>query len=270
MPDIHRQGFNVGHKTGDRPTSYYYAGSTRIAMRLKNLYSEQVYYFFSDHLGSTNVMTEGNGNVVTELMYKAWGEVRYSSGSSPTDFTYTGQRSEMDDIGLMFYNARFYDPQLGRFAQADNIIPAKRQPISWDRFVYARNNPILFNDPSGHDVGCSAADPKCWEQNALSSTDATNESETDGEGMVLRGHNLVNFQTPLRKDEGDANKYWWSPLTYDTLEIKIGGMVKSIAGFNADVSIFTNWKALRNFDLADADVSYNINLSFSLGVSGEV
>ena len=103
-------------------------------------------------------MTDTNGNIVTEMMYKAWGEVRYSSGSSPTDFTYTGQRSEMDNIGLMFYNARWYDPELGRFAQADNIIPAKRQPISWDRFAYARNNPILFNDPSGHDVGCAGRD----------------------------------------------------------------------------------------------------------------
>lgn len=50
---------------------YYYAGSTRIAMRLKNLYGELVYYFFTDHLRSTNVITDPNGNIVNELMYKA-------------------------------------------------------------------------------------------------------------------------------------------------------------------------------------------------------
>jgi len=37
---------------------------------------------------------------------------RYSSGTNPTDYTYTGQYSYTDDFGLMFYNARWYDPYL--------------------------------------------------------------------------------------------------------------------------------------------------------------
>ena len=119
-------------------------------MRLKNLYGEQVYYFFSDHLGSTNVITDPNGNVMSETLYKAWGEIRYSSGSSPTDYTYTGQRSEMDDIGLMFYNARWYSPELGRFAQADTTIPGNNNPSAWDRYSYVNNNSINFSDPTGH------------------------------------------------------------------------------------------------------------------------
>ena len=118
-------------------------------MRLKNLYGEQVYYFFSDHLGSTNVMTDSNGNVMSETLYKAWGEIRYSSGSSPTDFTYTGQRSELEDIGLMFYNARWYDPELARFTQADTIVPGAGNPAAYDRYAYVVNNPIGFSDPSG-------------------------------------------------------------------------------------------------------------------------
>jgi RHS repeat-associated protein len=68
------------------------------------------------------------------VRYKAWGEVRYAWSQPPglpTNYTYTGQRSYMDDpttttategFGLMFYNARWYDPALGRFAQADSII----------------------------------------------------------------------------------------------------------------------------------------------------
>jgi RHS repeat-associated protein len=56
------------------------------------------------------------------MRYKPWGGVRYTSGTTPTDYTYTGQRSEMDGFGLMYYNARWYDPALGRFAQADTIV----------------------------------------------------------------------------------------------------------------------------------------------------
>lgn len=51
--------------------------------------------------------------------YRAWGEVRYTWGSLPTNYTYTGQYSHLDDFGLYFYKSRWYDPLLGRFTQAD-------------------------------------------------------------------------------------------------------------------------------------------------------
>ena len=80
----------------------------------------------------------------------------------------TGQRSYMDDptttgategFGLMFYNARWYDPQLGRFAQADTIIPEQSQGTqAWDRYAYTNNNPLRYTDPSGHQVPCDFCD----------------------------------------------------------------------------------------------------------------
>jgi hypothetical protein len=48
----------------------------------------------------------------------------------------------------MFYNARWYDPSLGRFAQADTIVPSGVQGL--DRYAYTFNNPIRYIDPSGH------------------------------------------------------------------------------------------------------------------------
>jgi len=44
------------------------------------------------------------------MRYSVWGSVRYSNGATPTDFTYTGQRSEVDSFGLMYYIARWYEP----------------------------------------------------------------------------------------------------------------------------------------------------------------
>ena len=46
---------------------------------------------------------------------------RLSAGSSLTDYKFTGQRKD-DDIGLYFYNARWYDPALGRFTSPDSIV----------------------------------------------------------------------------------------------------------------------------------------------------
>ena len=70
---------------------------------------------------------------------------------------FTGQYSHMDDsatdlgaagFGLMFYNARWYDPLTGRFAQADTVMPGGVQGL--DRYAYTFNNPLRYVDPSGH------------------------------------------------------------------------------------------------------------------------
>jgi RHS repeat-associated protein len=64
---------------------------------------------------------------------------------------------QVASIGLYFFNARWYDSALGRFVQADTIIPNPGDPPSFDRFSYVRNNPIRFTDPTGnwyYDPGC--------------------------------------------------------------------------------------------------------------------
>ncbi len=105
-------------------------------------------YMLSDHLGSTSLMTNASGAVISETRYTAWGEVRYQAGTTSTGYTYTGQYSNTADFGLMYYNARWYDPALGRFAQADTIVPAGVQ--GYDRYAYVNNNPVRYTDPSGH------------------------------------------------------------------------------------------------------------------------
>jgi len=96
------------------------------------------------------VTTSSSGVKNAEQWYKAWGEVRYSSGSLQTKYTYTGQYSNTSDFGLMYYNARWYDPLLSRFSSADPIVPQPGNPASFDRYSYVNNNPIRNIDPSGH------------------------------------------------------------------------------------------------------------------------
>jgi RHS repeat-associated protein len=146
---------NIYEKTGTTETKYYYAGGARVAMRVcPGGTCSAPTYLLSDHLGSTTVTTDASGNLVSELKYKPWGETRSASGTTPTDYTFTGQYSNVSDFGLMFYNARWYDPGLGRFAQADSIVPAGVQ--GYDRYAYVNNSPVNFTDPSGHkiDEGC--------------------------------------------------------------------------------------------------------------------
>ena len=71
--------------------------------------NDGVYFLLSDHLGSTSVIADENGNKVGELRYKPWGESRYAEGAALTDYRFTGQRLD-EETGLYFYGSRWYDP----------------------------------------------------------------------------------------------------------------------------------------------------------------
>jgi hypothetical protein len=64
----------------------------------------------------------------------------------------------------MFYNARWYDPYITHFTQADTIIPGGVQGL--DRYAAMNNNPVKYSDPSGHMAdqgdagGCSIQHPE--------------------------------------------------------------------------------------------------------------
>ena len=91
----------------------------------------------------------GAGVVVSEVRYSAFGEMRYLNGETVTDLLYTGQKLE-EELGLYYYVARWYDSALGRFIQADTMIPDPGSSTAYDRYAYVQNNPINFSDPSGH------------------------------------------------------------------------------------------------------------------------
>jgi hypothetical protein len=50
----------------------------------------------------------------------------------------------------MDYQARYYDPRLGRFVSADTVVPEPGNPQSLNRYSYVNNSPLRFNDPTGH------------------------------------------------------------------------------------------------------------------------
>jgi RHS repeat-associated protein len=83
------------------------------------------------------------------VRYKPFGYQRWSSGTIPTHYQFTGQSFDQD-TGLYFYNSRFYDPSLGRFIQPDMIVPEPSNAQALNRYAYVYNNPLNYTDPSGH------------------------------------------------------------------------------------------------------------------------
>jgi RHS repeat-associated protein len=123
-------------------TTYYPAGG---AMRVDGT----LYYILKDNLGSASVTTDSSGNIVGEQRYYPFGETRLTTGSILTDKLYTSQR-ELTGLGIYHYGARFYSPKLGRFLSPDSIVPSYKNPQNLNRFAYVLNNPLRYNDPSGH------------------------------------------------------------------------------------------------------------------------
>jgi RHS repeat-associated protein len=119
-------------------------------------YHPVFYYYFGDHLGSSSVLTDRAGDEVQRYGYGAFGTETYQNNTSAFEVSnrYTGQTLD-EDTGLYYYGARYYDPELGRFIQADTIVPSAANPQTLNRYAYCGNNPMKYVDPSGHDFGLS-------------------------------------------------------------------------------------------------------------------
>ena len=108
-----------------------------------------------DHLNSSSGFVDQAGNTVTTNYYYPYGGNRGSTAfSGLSTKRFTGQYHESSlpgGEGLSYYNARWYDAQLGRFLSADTIVPGPHNPQAFNRYSYVLNNPVKFVDPSGHD-----------------------------------------------------------------------------------------------------------------------
>jgi RHS repeat-associated protein len=111
-------------------------------------------YVHPDHLGSTDVVTDQNQNLVETLSYFPYGAVRISSATSTNERRkYIGQFS--DDSGLSYLQARYYDPARGQFLSEDPVFlgdPTGQNlsdPQSLDTYSYSGDNPITRKDPNG-------------------------------------------------------------------------------------------------------------------------
>ena len=116
------------------------------------------HWFHSDHLGSLIGITDSTGTLVEEYAYDAWGnrldptDWAGDPTSFNTDLTDRGFTSHemMDAVGLVNMNGRIYDPALGRFLSADPYVQFPENFQNYNRYTYVNNNPVSFNDPSGH------------------------------------------------------------------------------------------------------------------------
>lgn len=123
---------------------YYYAGPLLVAK--KNLLGYKSWYH-SDRLGSIRLMTNASGAEVRDYDYYAFGETLSTTGTANNERGFTGHITDAE-TGLIYMNARYYDPALCRFISADSL--RQTTPQSMNSYSYCENNPINNTDPTGH------------------------------------------------------------------------------------------------------------------------
>jgi RHS repeat-associated protein len=137
--------------------TYIYSEGTLIA---RNDSFGNVLYYHSDHLGSTNLITNSSGDVVEKTFHTPFGEVDGENPTVETKVGYTGH--ELDEgTGLVYMKARYYNPQTKQFISPDTLLPDVYDPQSLNRYSYVLNNPYRYIDPEGMEPTQSeAGDPE--------------------------------------------------------------------------------------------------------------
>ena len=148
-------------------------------------------YLHSDHLGSTDSITNDQGTVAQQMSFDAFGIRRDPANwaydlnqgqitqlKSYTDFGYTGQE-DLDSVGLVHMNGRAYDPTTGRFISADPVVQNPVYTQAFNRYTYVYNNPLNATDPSGFDCDSGDDEGDCDDNTGDSSGDNTPSPITD-------------------------------------------------------------------------------------------
>ncbi|TGK17622.1 RHS repeat-associated core domain-containing protein [Leptospira stimsonii] len=117
-------------------------------------------FFHPNHLGSITMATNGAGKPISGgsavgtsyVSYKPYGEILRTDSYGPDAFRYKYAGQEEDkETGLLFYKSRYYDPNVGRFLQADSVVNARSLSGS-NLYMYVDGNPMQYNDPTGNNA----------------------------------------------------------------------------------------------------------------------
>jgi RHS repeat-associated protein len=120
-------------------------------MLLAQVIGSTSYYYQNDALGSARLVTSSTGSVLYSSNYEPFGASFDPSGSFTPEFQFDGKMVDYASTGLYYYGARFYDPSIDRFVTEDSSKGNLEDPLSLDRYIYARDNPEAITDPTGHD-----------------------------------------------------------------------------------------------------------------------
>ena len=150
-------------------TKHIFMGATRIVSKLshnktndRKYERKNTFYYHGDHLGSSNYITDYEGEEYEHLEYTPYGETWIEEGKDTLanlNYMFTGKEKD-PETGLYYFGARYLDTRTSRWIGCDPLGPELANPgregysvlegTNW--YGYCSNNPINYSDPTGLEV----------------------------------------------------------------------------------------------------------------------
>ena len=149
-------GILQAQKTGDEYIIFLYdENGTAYGLIVRNGEQETTYYYTFNLQGDIIGILDSSGNAVVNYTYTAWGEIESITGSLADSI---GQQNPLryrgyyydSETGFYSTGTRYYDPEIGRFINADSVISGNGKSVQgYNLFAYCNNNPVNMSDETG-------------------------------------------------------------------------------------------------------------------------
>lgn len=159
--DYYLHGKKVIHqRQGTNNLHFYYDSHGRVS---HVSFNNVMYGYVQNVQGDIIAIIDAAGTSVVQYNYDAWGKPISKSGTlastlgTQNPFRYRGYVYD-EETGLYYIHNRYYNPEWGRFINADSVISSSTRLLGQNAFAYCCNNPVNFYDKSGNSAGdCQAA-----------------------------------------------------------------------------------------------------------------
>lgn len=149
----HLLGAKVTYETNGTDSIYYTydANGKLISMNLNGT----EYYYIRNGQSDIIGLFDSVGDQVVSYTYDTWGKLVSITGSLANTvgvnnpYRYRGYRYDTES-GLYYLNSRYYNPEWGRFINADSNLGNPGELLTHNVFAYCANNPVMYEDQSGH------------------------------------------------------------------------------------------------------------------------
>ena len=147
-----KEGTSVAEKAGSNVIRYLFdENGDRFGLE----YNGSKYVYLFNAQGDVVAIVNSSNQLVAKYAYDAWGKLLSITGSAASTvgaanpIRYRGYYYDTES-GLYYLNSRYYDPETGRFLNADGLLGANGDILSYNQFAYCSNNPIIYYDHEGY------------------------------------------------------------------------------------------------------------------------
>ena len=108
------------------------------------------YYYVLNLQGDVIKLVNASGTAVATYTYNAWGEILTATGTMAdvNPLRYRGYYYDTE-TGFYYVSSRYYDPEIGRWINADGYVSTGQDIIGYNMFAYCGNNPVIREDSTG-------------------------------------------------------------------------------------------------------------------------